>query len=127
MHQSADIDSKRTAYEFRQARGTRPQREIADLMGVSTQYVSRLETGREEFTEKVMERVRKAFPHFEPIRISVIGNTTTVHANGTNQANSSADNATLGESTRILEQANRVLENANRTMELAISLMEKNR
>lgn len=111
---AAVIDRQKTADQFRKLRGNKSQTEVANAMGVSKQYVSSMERGREDFTEGVMERIRKAFPDFQPIRISVIGNTTTVN---TNQGKSIDADATL-------DQANRILENANRTMELAIRLLE---
>ena len=116
------IDREATGRALKRERGVRTQADVAEAMGASKQYVSRLESGREDFTEVVLHRIRKAFPDFEPIRITVRGGDQ--HVTQT-QGHGADVSATLAQTTKLLETANRTLELALRLVETATNAPKK--
>lgn len=121
------IDRVATGHLLRKLRGNRTQDEIAAIMGVKKQYLSRIENGREDFTEKVMSRVRKAYEGFEPLTITINGNHMIVNGNQATAQNTEMfeQAKTLMEAAKsTLDLANKTQENANRAMEQALRLLE---
>lgn len=116
MNTQTAIDPRQTADALKRARGARTQDEVAREMGVTKQYVSRLENGREDFNERVMQRIKRAFPDFAPVMVTVTGNNNT-HVGS--QATSPQTDAAIEQATRILEQANKTLEMANGFLSIA--------
>lgn len=123
MDATTAIDSRRTADALKRARGARTQDEVAREMGVTKQYVSRLENAREDFTERVMQKIKRAFPDFVPVQVTVTGNNNQ-HVGG--QATSPQAEAVMEQATRTLEHANRTLEMANGFLQIARDMIAGN-
>lgn len=120
MHPTDATDAVATGVLLRRLRGARTLDEIAQEMGISKQYLSQLEHGHRNFSERVMRSINRAFPEFRPV-IKVEGSNVNV------SQQQSADSTMVDAARDTLEQANRTLQIANNLLELANEMMSRNK